>query len=62
MLFSGVISGAPSVGIKVTFALKPVSRTRMIPFIRLGKPVNNWNVQPGTIIRWRDREITVEGE
>jgi len=58
-IFDGIISAAV-IGKIVSFTLKPVSRTRMIPFIRLGKPVNNWNVQPGYTLRWGASFITVE--
>lgn len=58
-IFDGIISSAPNVSNVTIFNLKPRVRNRMAPFIRLGKPVNNWNIQPGVIIRWSSFKINI---
>lgn len=58
-IFRGIISGAPRIGSEVVLTLKHDFQTRMVPFIRLGKPVNNWNAQVGATFYWFNGKITV---
>ena len=60
-LLDGVVVGVPRIrqGMHVVLDCAPAIRARLIPHIICGKPTNNWNVPPGTVVRGWYTEIEV---
>lgn len=58
-VFSGIVSGAPRIGLLVELELTQPIDNRLVPHIQFIAPTCNWNAKPGTRIDFWGGEIEV---
>ena len=58
--FSGIVSGAPRIGLTVELELTQAVSNRLIPHIIFAAPTTNWNAKPGARFDYWRGEIEVQ--